>query len=374
MSVASEITRLQNAKANLKASINAKNDSQHQITDESIDEFMDFVGNIPSLDSLQSKSVTITENTTTNISADSGYSGLSSVSVTTNVSGGDIPEKGVVFTEWDSDGYPTKAIVTGITTIPVAYFSASSTTSTQVCSRLVEVTLPSTATTCYNSFSMLQRLKKINLDYIRTYNNNGAFQDCIELEDIGSLNNAVISLPSYCFSGCSKLKIDSLPPTFQVINNYTFAGCYALALESLPSSVYYLGSNCFQYCTSLKLTTLPDAITSIPQSAFLSSGIKKMSFDKVTTINGNSSTASFGNCTSLKQVWIGSSLTGLGRYAFKGCSSLNKIYINLPRATVETFAGYTYAFMNNTSKTDIIVCNDDSGFIDKATFDAQVIS
>lgn len=334
MSIASEIERLQTAKADLKTAINSKTDSSHQINDETIDEYADFV------DSIQT-------------------------------GGGDIPEKGVVFTEWDSDGYPSKAIVTGIKTIPVAYFSASSTSSTQVCSRLVEVTLPSTATTCYNSFTMLQRLKKINLNYIKTYSNNGAFQDCIELEDIGSLNNALISLPGYCFSGCAKLKIDSLPPTFQVINNYTFAGCYALALESLPSSVYYLGSNCFQYCTSLKLTTLPDAITSIPQSAFLSSGIKKMSFDKVATIYGSSSsTASFGNCTSLKQVWIGSALTGLGRHAFRGCSSLNKIYINLPRATVETFAGYTYAFMNDTSKTGIIVCNDDSGFIDKATFDA----
>ena len=43
MSVASEITRLQNAKASLKSSINAKNDAQHQIDDETLDEFSDFV-------------------------------------------------------------------------------------------------------------------------------------------------------------------------------------------------------------------------------------------------------------------------------------------------------------------------------------------
>ena len=47
--------------------------------------------NVPtSSPTLQSKSVTITENRTTTITADSGYDGLDEVEVTTNVSGGDI--------------------------------------------------------------------------------------------------------------------------------------------------------------------------------------------------------------------------------------------------------------------------------------------
>ena len=46
MSVASEITRIQNAKASLKTSINAKTDAQHQITNEKIDDYADFVDSI----------------------------------------------------------------------------------------------------------------------------------------------------------------------------------------------------------------------------------------------------------------------------------------------------------------------------------------
>lgn len=46
MSIASEITRLQTAKADLKTSINAKTDAQHQITTETIDEYADFVDSI----------------------------------------------------------------------------------------------------------------------------------------------------------------------------------------------------------------------------------------------------------------------------------------------------------------------------------------
>lgn len=46
MSVATEITRLQNAKAGLKTSINAKTDSSHQITDELLDDYASFVDSI----------------------------------------------------------------------------------------------------------------------------------------------------------------------------------------------------------------------------------------------------------------------------------------------------------------------------------------
>ena len=46
MSISQEITRIQNAKASLKTSINAKTDLQHQITDETIDDYADFVDSI----------------------------------------------------------------------------------------------------------------------------------------------------------------------------------------------------------------------------------------------------------------------------------------------------------------------------------------
>jgi hypothetical protein len=46
MSVASEITRLQAAKAALKTAINSKTDSSHKITTETIDDYADFVDSI----------------------------------------------------------------------------------------------------------------------------------------------------------------------------------------------------------------------------------------------------------------------------------------------------------------------------------------
>ena len=46
MAISQEITRLQNAKASLKTSINSKTDQQHQITTETIDDYADFVDSI----------------------------------------------------------------------------------------------------------------------------------------------------------------------------------------------------------------------------------------------------------------------------------------------------------------------------------------
>ena len=46
MSIATEITRLQNAKASLKTSINAKTDSEHQIADETLEDYASFVDSI----------------------------------------------------------------------------------------------------------------------------------------------------------------------------------------------------------------------------------------------------------------------------------------------------------------------------------------
>ena len=46
MSIASELSRIQSAKSALKTSINAKTDSQHQITNETIDNYSSFVDSI----------------------------------------------------------------------------------------------------------------------------------------------------------------------------------------------------------------------------------------------------------------------------------------------------------------------------------------
>lgn len=74
--ISTEITRLQSAKAALKTAINSKNDSSHQIDDETLEDYAGFVDNISTGGSATLITKTITENGTYDASDDSadGYS------------------------------------------------------------------------------------------------------------------------------------------------------------------------------------------------------------------------------------------------------------------------------------------------------------
>lgn len=87
MSVASEITRIQGAKADLKTAINAKTDSQHQITTETIDNYATFVNSISGGSQKPEQSKTTNPSTSqVVVTPDTGYT-LSSVTVNAMPSG-----------------------------------------------------------------------------------------------------------------------------------------------------------------------------------------------------------------------------------------------------------------------------------------------
>ena len=353
---------------------------------------------------LQSKTMTITENTTTNITADSGYDGLDSVSVTTNVpSGGDVPEKGVVFSEWDSNGYPTKAQVVGLTSIPMYYFGSSGTEF--FAKNIVTVNLPSNITSIgYGAFYNCKLLKNINLSNALTSIDSYAFYECTELE-LSAIPETVIitgnntGTHANIFLGCTKITISKVPDNWTMIPNSTFISCRSITnMDLSTTNVAIIGTNAFNACSGLITLNLGNtqriyqagfqncsSLTSViannvtilnSQSFYGCRALKKICLPSVIEMNATSvNYGQFYNCTSLKQVWIGSGITSanFGRFVFANCSALEKIYINLPRTTVEAFTNYQYAFMNDTTKTGIIVCNDDEDFITQQEFDELVI-
>lgn len=289
MSIATEITRLQNAKATLKTKLNAKNDSSHQIDNETLDEFGDFVDSIP-----------------------------------TGGGGGGI-EKGAEFSEYNSDGYPEKVEIKGMTSLPNYFFYVGYDGS--VASKIKTVVLPDTCT----------------------------------------------QLNTSCFYNCKQLQTINIPNTLGKLGQDCFKNCTNLVLTELPSSVGQMGSGIFYGCSSIKEMKF-NYQTNVPSSCFYNcSSLKKFCGVNTTGINGsNTGNSGFYNCQNLKQIWLGNKLNGnlMYRWSFASCPNIEKLYINLPRATVSSWTNYQYAFMNDTSKTSVIICNDDAGFITQEQFEA----
>lgn len=322
--------------------------------------------NVDTTPNLQDKSIIINENGITTVKADEGYDGLNNVEVSVdaiedleeeittynnelseqeeqltniiqslkNKAGNKTPEVGFVVNECDGDGYATKITTYGFTSIPAYGIGATST-------------------------NILNMLSKKVVEII--------------------LNDEVTSLGNYAIASCTNLVTVRLPETLTTINTYAFKGSSSLVLDKLPNSLTSLAASSFESCSSIRIKQLPDSLTTIANGAFYGcTSLTQLSMKNVKTINGTGTSYSpFYNCTGLKAVWIGSAITssGFNRYAFAGCTNITKMFIDLPRATVEAFKNYQYAFASWSSSTqslttDVIVCNDDAEFITKEEFDA----
>lgn len=187
------------------------------------------------------------------------------------------------------------------------------------------------------------------------------------------------SIPSYAFYTQSDTYANYLTKnltdvifndTITSIGTSVFKGTRNLVNIGSIDEVTFIGTYAFQNCNNLVVKKV-NKVSNFPQSCFSGcESIVQLSMESATTISGNGSTSgAFYGCKGLKAVWLGSNATPY-QYSFSGCTNMIKIFIDVPRATIETRYDYQYAFMNNANKTGIIVCNDDEGFISRAEFDA----
>lgn len=209
-----------------------------------------YTGETPNL---QSKSVTITENGTQTITADSGYDGLDEVEVTTNVSGG-------------ASEYNAKVVTTPISTAYTSYPNAirfikefpaidlTGFTSCQSffnnCNNLekVEVFDTSNVTTFEGMFKACKKIKTIpQFDTSKVTNFKNFCNDCNLLENVPILDTHVAS--PYSMSGmfqlCSNLTNESL-------NNILYM-CAHVGSGSAYRTLAYIGLTSAQAttCTGL---------------------------------------------------------------------------------------------------------------------------
>ena len=204
MAISDELTRIQTAKADIKASIEAKGVTVP--SNALIDQYADYVDEI-SGGGTKNYIVESAEYDPT-----ATYSGAFSINpqiVTVN-------------------------IPSGFTSIGGSAFSG--------CSNLTSVTIPDSVTSIGQS----------------------TFQGCTSLTSITIPNN-VTSIGQYAFKGCTSLTSVTLPNSITRIETDTFYQCRGLTSITLPSGMTYIGANAFYQCRGLTSITV-EATT--PPSVF----------------------------------------------------------------------------------------------------------
>ena len=354
MSVATEITRLQTAKANLKASIEAKG-----VTVSSsalIDTYASLVDSIPSGGgaSVEEKLVNFIDYDGTIVASYTGVEvqALTALPSAPNHSSDEVP---LTFDEWNwtlseiktyNTNCPDGMIVVGAnyhTTDNKAHFFFNITSTKDgngvefALSRsvgdtvdwgdgsAVETISSNTVTHLYTSIGIFHcvvnsssntyefggssstrrgtREKLIRAFFpstATTFSSTSCFRSCKSLQNVSFSKNAAMS--GTIFRECAALRSIVIPRATTTIETYLCGSNFALQSVALPGNLTSIVDYGFASCSALNLITIPSGVTNIGGSAFT-------------------------NVDSLQSVVIPSDVTTIGGYAFSNCFNLYSVIV-----------------------------------------------
>ena len=241
------------------------------------------------------------------------------------------------------------------------------------CKSLTKIQIPNTVSelgsSMFSGCSSLIYCKLPNQIHTIPWN---CFKGCKSLSSITIPPN-ITTIGYSAFNGCSSLISITIPQSVTSINGSAFAHCTLLSEISLPSTLIDISGNAFyntafyndeknwdedgalylhnyllkfrdSNATSFEIKTgtrliaggafgllsnlvsikIPSSVVSICQSAF--SGCTSLEYLEHTcndsSANGILGDYAFSNCTSLKAVKLGASITSIGDYAFQSCKKL----------------------------------------------------
>lgn len=273
------------------------------------------------------------------------------------------------------------------------------------CTALTNVTIPNSVTTIEND--AFQNCKNLERVEINSQGTSSCFKGLTSIKQI-IIGNNVTDISDYAFAGCSSLTSVTIGERVSRLGYHSFADCPSLTSIKIPSSVSYIGHEVFYGCTGLKYIEIPNSVTEIGAEAFEEcSGLTSIVIPNSVNRIGN---GAFHGCTSLKDLriedgkttlklgyeaysynggkglfydcpleiiylgrnidyetqyfygnspfynkeelkslTIGNSVTKLGDYAFRGCSSLINIYLTRTTPPSVSSKAFTEALYTNTT-------------------------
>lgn len=176
--------------------------------------------------------------------------------------------------------------------------------------------------------------------------NCGVFCGCSKVSSFvlpGNLNE----IGDSAFNGCSSFSNNIiLPSSVITIGENAFANCASLAGISIPRNVERIGTYAFKDCSG-ELTVeceIPDGLNS--RGVFAHSLFSKVTIgDEVQRIGINA----FYESKEIIETTIGSSVTEIGDWAFKGCGGKLNIRCNIPDNGL-------FSLYDETKFSDIVIC------------------
>ncbi len=203
-------------------------------------------------------------------------------------------------------------------------------------------------------------IKKVKIRNGVTSIGGCAFESCGSLTSI-TIPDSVTSIGKSAFWGCISLVDVTMGCGITNIESYAFQYC-GLTNITIPEGVTSIGGSAFSYCSCLESITIPDSVTSIGRSAFGSCNkIRKVNVTDISAWceikfeDSDSNPLCYGadlylNGSHVTDLKIPDSITSIGEYAFRGCTSITSITIPNGITSIERDA-----FRNCTNLTSITI-------------------
>lgn len=174
-----------------------------------------------------------------------------------------------------------------------------------------------------------------------------AFAYCLILKNI-VLPETLKTIGINAFYKCSDLQSIIIPESVTKIGISAFEDCGSLSEINIPNNITVIDTKTFYYCSSLENIILPSTITDIRSSAFWFSSLKTINLPEGLLTIGDSA---FRACSSLQLDTLPETLEEIGSYAFMDCTNLSisklpdsitklnqRAFNNCPNITINKFS------------------------------------